>query len=99
MAAILVTMFLGIRILSAALHVVPHEQETVLSQLGRTVFGGRNLAYGILQLATTLILILATNTSYADFPQLASILARDRFAPVQFMHRGDRLAFSNGSSC
>jgi amino acid transporter len=96
MAAILVTMFLGISILSAALHVVPHEQETVLSQLGRTVFGGRNLVYGILQLATTLILVLAANTSYADFPRLASILARDRFAPVQFMHRGDRLAFSNG---
>jgi amino acid transporter len=96
MAAILLTMFLGISVLSAALHVVPYEQETVLSQIARAVFGGRNVAYFVLQAATMLILVLAANTSYADFPRLASILARDGFAPTQFMHRGDRLAFSNG---
>jgi amino acid transporter len=96
MAAILLTMFLGITVLSAALHVVPHEQETVLSQIARAVFGGRNVAYFVLQAATMLILVLAANTSYADFPRLASILARDGFAPTQFTHRGDRLAFSNG---
>jgi amino acid transporter len=96
MAAILLTMFLGISLLGAALHVVPHEQETVLSQIARAVFGGRNVAYFILQIATMLILVLAANTSYADFPRLASILASDGFAPTQFTHRGDRLAFSNG---
>jgi Amino acid permease len=96
MAAILLTMFLGISTLSAALHIVPHEQETVLSQIARAVFGGRNVAYFVLQAATMLILVLAANTSYADFPRLASILARDGFAPTQFTHRGDRLAFSNG---
>ena len=96
MAAILLTMFLGISLLGAALHVVPLEQETVLSQLARAVFGGRNAAYFILQGATILILVLAANTSYADFPRLASILAKDGFAPTQFTHRGDRLAFSNG---
>ena len=96
MAAILLTMFLGISLLGAALHVVPHEQETVLSQIARAVFGGRNVAYFILQTATMLILVLAANTSYADFPRLASILASDGFAPTQFTHRGDRLAFSNG---
>jgi amino acid transporter len=96
MAAILLTMFLGISLLGAALHVVPHEQETVLSQIARAVFGGRNVAYFILQTATMLILVLAANTSYADFPRLASILASDGFAPPQFTHRGDRLAFSNG---
>jgi len=52
--------------------------------------------YFTLRVTTTLILILAANTSYADFPRLASLLARDRFAPIQFMHRGDRLVFSNG---
>jgi hypothetical protein len=96
MAAILLTMFLGISVLASALHVAPHEQETVVSQIARAVFGGRNVAYYTLQIATMLILVLAANTSYADFPRLASILARDGFAPAQFMHRGDRLAFSNG---
>jgi amino acid transporter len=96
MAAILLRMFLGISLLGAALHVVPHEQETVLSQIARAVFGDRNVAYFILQTATMLILVLAANTSYADFPRLASILASDGFAPTQFTHRGDRLAFSNG---
>jgi len=96
MTAILAVMFLGISLLSAKLHIVPQGQETVLSQLGRTVFGGRNLPYLVVQITTTFILVLAANTSYADFPRLASILAHDRFAPVQFTHRGDRLAFSNG---
>jgi amino acid transporter len=96
MAAILLTMFLGISVLATLLHVVPHEHETVLSQIARAVFGGRNVAYFILQTATMLILVLAANTSYADFPRLASILASDGFAPTQFTHRGDRLAFSNG---
>jgi amino acid transporter len=96
MAAILLTMFLGITVLGAALQVVPHDEETVLSQIARAVFGGRNAAYFLLQGATMLILVLAANTSYADFPRLASILARDGFAPTQFTHRGDRLAFSNG---
>jgi amino acid transporter len=96
MAAILLTMFLGISLLGAALHVAPHEQETVLSQIARAVFGGRNVAYFIVQAATMLILVLAANTSYADFPRLASILASDGFAPTQFKYRGDRLAFSNG---
>src|SRR5207244_7264228 len=66
------------------------------SQLGRAIFGARNAPYFALQITTTCILVLAANTSYADFPRLASILARDRFAPVQLTHRGDRLAFSNG---
>jgi len=96
MALILLTMFLGITLLSTAVHVAPRDQETVLSQLGRIVFGGRNAFYFALQATTTLILILAANTSYADFPRLASILARDQFAPRQLLHRGDRLAFSNG---
>ena len=96
MALILLSMFLGITVLSTTFHIAPREQETILSQLGRAVFGARNIPYFVLQVTTTLILILAANTSYADFPRLASILSRDRFAPIQFAHRGDRLVFSNG---
>jgi len=96
MALILLSMFLGITVLSTTFHISPREQETILSQLGRAVFGARNIPYLVLQVTTTLILILAANTSYADFPRLASILSRDRFAPIQFAHRGDRLVFSNG---
>jgi hypothetical protein len=68
----------------------------VVSQLARGVFGGRGAAYYAVQAATTLILILAANTAFSDFPRLSSIIARDRYLPRQFMNQGDRLAFSNG---
>jgi amino acid transporter len=96
MAAILVTMFLGINLLTVSLRVVPHEQETVLSQIGRVVLGGRTALYYYLQITTTSILILAANTSFADFPRLVAILARDRFAPARFARLSDRFVFSNG---
>ena len=96
MAALSVTMFLGITLLAHAYHIVPNEQETVVSQLARGVFGERGVPYYAVQAATMLILVLAANTAYADFPRLASILARDRHLPRQFMNQGDRLAFSNG---
>jgi hypothetical protein len=96
MAVLSITMFLGITLLSHAYHIVPSEQETVVSQLARGVFGDRGLAYYAVQAATMMILVLAANTAYADFPRLASILARDRYLPRQFMNQGDRLAFSNG---
>ena len=96
MAAMAITMFLGISLLAHACQVVPSETETVVSQIARTVFGGRGFAYYALQVATMLILVLAANTAYADFPRLASLVARDRFLPRQFMSQGDRLAFSNG---
>jgi amino acid transporter len=96
MVVLAITMFLGITLLSHAYHIVPSEQETVVSQLAREVFDGRGLPYYAVQAATMLILVLAANTAYADFPRLASILARDRYVPRQFMNQGDRLAFSNG---
>ena len=96
MAAMSITMFIGITLLAQAYHVIPSEQETVISQLARGVFGDRGAAYYAVQAATMLILVLAANTAYADFPRLASILARDRYVPRQFMNQGDRLAFSNG---
>ena len=96
MAALSITMFLGITLLAHAFHVLPGAEETVVSQLARGVFNGRGLPYYAVQLATMLILVLAANTAYADFPRLASILARDRYLPRQLMNQGDRLAFSNG---
>jgi hypothetical protein len=74
---------------------MPSEQETVISQLARGVFG-RGLLYYLVQAATMSILVLAANTAYADFPRLASILARDHYLPRQLANQGDRLAFSNG---
>ena len=96
MAVLAITMFLGITFLAHAYQIVPSEQETVVSQLARGVFGSRGLFYYAVQAGTMLILVLAANTAYADFPRLASILARDRYVPRQFMNQGDRLAFSNG---
>jgi amino acid transporter len=95
MAVILGTLFVGITVLAAALGVLPSPTETVVSQIARRLFGGGVLYYAI-QAATALILILAANTSFADFPRLASLLARDRFVPRQFATLGERLVFSNG---
>jgi len=95
MAALLAAMFLGITVLSSALGVTPGEHETVVSQIGRQVFGGGPL-YLALQAATALILILAANTSFADFPRLSAILARARYLPRQLTNLGDRLVFANG---
>lgn len=96
MAVLAIGMFLGITLLAQAYQVVPSPTETVLSQLARGVTGGRSTLYYLVQAGTMLILVLAANTAFADFPRLASILARDRFLPRQFMNQGDRLAFSNG---
>jgi amino acid transporter len=96
MVVLSITMFLGITLLAHAYAITPSEQETVVSQLARGVFGSRGIAYYAVQAGTMLILVLAANTAYADFPRLASILARDRYVPRQFMNQGDRLAFSNG---
>jgi len=92
---ILVVLFLGITYLAYDLGITPREHETVVSQIARHVFGG-GIAYYELQVVTMLILLLAANTSFADFPRLAYFLARDRFIPRQFATQGDRLVFSNG---
>ena len=95
MAVLAIAMFIGITFLAHAYQVMPTEQESGVSQLGHAIFGG-GIIYYLVQAATTLILVLAANTAYADFPRLASIVSRDRFLPRQFMNQGDRLAFSNG---
>lgn len=95
MAVILGVLFLGVTILAHHLAPYPTHEETVISQLGRAVFGAGPL-HTLLQFATAGILILAANTAYVDFPRLASIVARDSYLPRQFANQGDRLVFSNG---
>lgn len=97
MAVLLTTMFIGTSVMAYFYHVRPHENETVISQFARIIFTGpMGWFYYVIQGTTALILILAANTSFADFPRLASLLARDRFMPRQFATRGDKLVFSNG---
>src|SRR5438093_6750756 len=95
LGVILIVLFLGITFLAYDFGITPHAEETVISQLARHVFGGGLLYYEI-QVVTMLILLLAANTSFADFPRLSFFLARDRFIPRQFATQGDRLVFSNG---
>ncbi len=111
LGVVAVTMFIGITIFANLTHVRPidadtahrlttllgHEVEekSVLAQIGEAVYGG-GPGFIFLQITTALVLILAANTAYQDFPRLSSILAGDRFMPRQFINRGDRLVFSNG---
>jgi amino acid transporter len=95
MGLILGVLFFGVSVLAHHLHPYPSHDETVISQMGRAVYGGGPI-YWILQFSTAAILTLAANTAYADFPRLSSIIARDGYLPRQFANRGDRLVFSNG---
>src|SRR5205807_672517 len=97
MAGLLATMFIGTSLMAHFYNIHPHEHETVISQFARLIFTGPlSWFYYLVQITTAAILVLAANTSFADFPRLASLLARDRFLPRQFATRGDRLVFSNG---
>ncbi len=100
MAVILGASFFGLSVLAQHLEPVKDDEglikDTVLAQMAEHVYGGRNIFFFITQFATFGILILAANTAYADFPRLASIIAKDNFLPRQFINRGDRLVFSNG---
>lgn len=95
MSLILGAMFLGITALAHVLRILPHQDETLISMLARSVFGHTGM-YFLVQGATASILFLAANTSFSGFPRLSSILARDRFLPRQLGSLGDRLVFSNG---
>jgi amino acid transporter len=95
MGALVATMFLGLSYLAGVAGATPSDHESIVSQVGRAVFGTGPIYY-VLQLATTGLLILAANTSFADFPRLSSILARDGYMPTRFAFRGERLAFSAG---
>lgn len=96
MGVILATLFLGITFLARAVSAVPSEEETVISQIARTVAGGEGLLYLAVVTMTSIILILAANTAFAGFPRLAAILARDGYLPRQLAYRGSRLVFSKG---
>jgi amino acid transporter len=96
MSCILGSLFLGITFLAIQIGAVPSEVETVISQLARTVFDSRGLPYLILISATTVILIMAANTSFADFPRLSALHAGDGFLPRQLTYRGSRLVYSRG---
>ncbi len=95
MVTILSSIFLGITFLAHHFMVLPREGETVVSQIARIVFDGSPVYY-LVQFATALILLLAANTSYSDFPRLSMWMARDGFLPRQFANLGDRLVYSNG---
>ena len=82
-----------------ASHLKPYRGEhdgNGLGLMAEYVFGGKGMLFWMLMVGTFMILILAANTAYADFPRLASIIARDGFLPRQFFNRGARLVFSNG---
>jgi amino acid transporter len=96
MAAILGTLLLGITFLAVRIGAVPSEAETVISQLTRTVYGGRNLIYVATIMGTTLILVMAANTAFADFPRLGALVAADGFLPRQLTFKGSRLVYSYG---
>jgi amino acid transporter len=97
MGAIAITMFMGISWLSTHVEgVIASEERSVVAQIALAVFGNGSVGFFVVQFFTAAILILAANTAYQDFPRLASILARDRYMPSQFVNRGDRLVFSNG---
>jgi amino acid transporter len=99
MVIILGTLFIGTTVLAMSFHLeaVPSGNPTVIGQIAKLVFTGPLVfMFPVFQIATLFILTLAANTSYADFPRLSSLLARDHFLPHQFAFRGDRLAFSIG---
>lgn len=96
MSLILGTLFLGITYLAIHVHAVPSATETVISQLARTIYGSEGLPYLLVIAATTLILIMAANTSFADFPRLGALVAADGFLPRQLTFKGSRLVFSRG---
>jgi amino acid transporter len=100
MGVIAVTMFLGVTALAVAMHALPSNSVSVISEIARASFpgagGGGGPMFYVVQAFTFAILIFAANTSFQDFPRLSAILARDRFLPRQFENRGDRLVYSNG---
>lgn len=103
MAGIAIFFFFGITYLANVVHALPinsnaEDYQTVISQLAHVVFDNTHFAwfYYFIQISTAIILILAANTAFAGFPQLASMLAKDNFLPRQLASVGDRLVFANG---
>ncbi|MBN2422986.1 amino acid permease [Candidatus Woesearchaeota archaeon] len=95
MAILLSVLFFGITFLSIKMNIVPSLERTVVSIIAENLFG-KTMFFYVLQACTMLILFLAANTSFADFPRLCFFLAKDNYLPNQFKRLGDRLVFSNG---
>lgn len=96
MSTILGVLFLGITFLSIQIHAIPSETETIISQLTRTAFASQGLLYLLAISSTTLILVMAANTAFADFPRLGALTAADGFLPRQLTFKGSRLVYSRG---
>ncbi|MBK8027976.1 MAG: APC family permease [Chloroflexi bacterium] len=99
MAVILITFFLGITVLANAVQAVPSHEETVISQLARTIYGSDGigyLGYVLTIIGAFAVLFMAANTPFADFPQLAALHSSDGFLPRQLTYRGRRLVFTWG---
>ncbi len=96
MSCILGALMLGISFLGANIHAIPSEVETVISQLARTAYDGRGTMYLMTIIATMVILVMAANTSFADFPRLGAFAAADGLLPRQLTQKGARLVFSRG---
>ncbi len=96
MAIILSSLFIAISFLAIHVRAIPSETETIISQIARTAFSSRGTLYVAAIASTTLILMMAANTAFADFPRLAAFAARDGYLPRQFTYRGGRLVFSRG---
>lgn len=96
MAGILGSLLLAVTYLAIHIHALPAESETVVSQIARTIYDGRGLLYFATISATTVILVMAANTAFADFPRLGALTAGDGFLPRQLTYRGSRLVYSRG---
>jgi len=96
--SILVVMFIGVGLSALLYHAVPsqNEVESVISQISRANFGGSSIPYFLIQVTTMLILMVAANTSFAGFPRLLAIVAKDGYAPKAFNNLGDRLVHNQG---
>ncbi len=99
MGVIAMTLFVGITFVATHLNLVPYEAESILSQMTRSItdgLPGGTFIYGWVQFFTMLILVLAANTGFQDFPRVSSFLAHDGFMPRWMQNRGDRLVYNSG---
>lgn len=96
MSGILGSLLIGVTFLAVHIHALPSEEETVISQIARTVYDGRGFLYLATIASTTVILVMAANTAFADFPRLGALHAGDGFLPRQMTFRGSRLVYSTG---
>lgn len=99
MAVILITLFLSITVLANAVHAIPSHEETIISQMARTIFGEQGVGYFgyvLTIVGAFAVLFMAANTPFADFPQLAALASGDGFLPRQLTYRGRRLVFTWG---